>query len=114
MPLPEFTKKLIETKFTGYCDRRIPLHARDKIRLLYNITGDRVTLIETRPYYMNPSIWTETPIAQFRFDRETGEWALYWMDRNSRWHLYDLVKPSADLDELLEALDDDETGIFWG
>jgi len=63
---------------------------------------------------MNPSIWTETPIAQFRFDRETKKWALYWMDRNSRWHLYDLIKTGADFDDMLKALDDDKTGIFWG
>jgi len=59
---------------------------------------------------MNPSIWTETPIAQFRFDRETKKWALYWMDRNSRWHLYDLIKTGADFDDMLKALDNDKTG----
>jgi hypothetical protein len=36
------------------------------------------------------------------------------MDRNSRWHLYDLIKPGADFDDMLKALDDDRTGIFWG
>jgi hypothetical protein len=36
------------------------------------------------------------------------------MDRNSRWHLYDLIKLSADFDDMLRALDDDRTGIFWG
>jgi hypothetical protein len=36
------------------------------------------------------------------------------MDRNSRWQLYDLIKPSADFDDMLKALDNDKTGIFWG
>jgi hypothetical protein len=114
MPLPEFTKKLIETKLTEYCDRKIPIHVRDQVKLIYKIIGNKVTLIETRTYHMNPSVWTETPIAQFRFDNETNKWALYFMDRNSRWHLYDLVKPSADFEDMLKALDNDKTGIFWG
>lgn len=114
MPLSEFTKRLIETKITEYCEQKIPLTARDKVKLIFKIIGNKVTLIETRPYYMNPSIWTETPIAQFRFDNETKKWTLYCMDRNSRWHLYDLIKPSADFDDMLKALDNDKTGIFWG
>jgi hypothetical protein len=42
------------------------------------------------------------------------QWTLYCMDRNSRWHLYDLIEPSADFDDMLIALDRDPTGIFWG
>ena len=114
MPLPEFTKKLIETKVTEYCDRKIPIHVRDQVKLIHKITGNKVTLIEARTFYCDPSIWTETPIAQFRFDNETKKWALYFLDRNSRWHLYDLIKPSADFEDMLKALDNDKTGIFWG
>jgi frataxin-like iron-binding protein CyaY len=114
MPLSEFTIKLIETKLTEYCERRIPIDIRDQVNLTFKIIRDKVTLIETRPYFRNPSIWTESPVAQFRFDNENNKWTLYCMDRNSRWHLYDLIKPSADFDDMLKALDDDRTGIFWG
>ena len=114
MPLPEFTKKLIETKLAEYCTNRIPEHAREQIKLIFNIRGNKVTLIETRPYYKDPSIRTENPIAQLRFDNAVKKWSLYYMDRNDRWHLYDLVKPSTDYNDLLKALDRDPTGRFWG
>ena len=114
MPLSEFTKKLIETRLAEYCDRKIPIHVRDRVKLIYRIIGTKVTLIETRPYHMNPSVWTETPIAQFRFDNATKKWSLYSLDRNSKWHLYDLIKPSADFEDMLKALDNDKTGIFLG
>jgi hypothetical protein len=114
MPLSEFTKKLIETKLAEYCDKKIPFHARDQVKLTYKIIGNKVNLIETRPYHMNPSVWTGAPVTQFRFDPETKKWALYFMDRNSRWHLYDLAKPSADFEDMLKELDLDPTGIFWG
>ncbi len=114
MTLPEFTRKLIETKLAEYCLNRIPEDARDQIRLIFNITGNRVTLIETRPYHRDPSIWTETPVAQFQFDSKTKKWALYYLDRASRWHIFDIIDPSVDFDALLKELDRDRTGIFWG
>jgi hypothetical protein len=36
------------------------------------------------------------------------------MDRNSGEHLYDLVKPSADFDDMLKEFDLAPTGIFRG
>jgi hypothetical protein len=114
MPLPEFTIRLVETKLTEYCDQKIPINVRDQVKLIHKITGNKVTLIETRPFYCEPSTWTETPIAQFRFDNETKKWALYSMDGNSKWHLYDMVKSSADFEDMLKELDRDPTRIFWG
>jgi hypothetical protein len=114
MPLSEFTKKLVEPKLTGYCERKIHIDISDQVNLTFKVMRDKVTLIDTRPYFKDPSIWTENPVAQFRFDDETKKWTLYCIDRNSRWHLYGLTKPSADFDDMLKALDEDRTGIFWG
>ena len=114
MPLPEFTIRLVETTLAEYCDQKIPIHVRDQVKLIHKVTGNKVTLMETRPFYCDPLTWTETPIAQFRFDTKTKKWALYFMDRNSKWHLYDLIKSSADFEDMIKALDSDKTGIFWG
>jgi Protein of unknown function (DUF3024) len=40
-------------------------------------------------------------------------WALYWRDRNLRFHAYDLP-PSRAVDDLLAEINRDPTGIFWG
>ena len=114
MPLPEFTQKLIESKLSEYCDHRIPQEIQNQVRLTFKIVDYKVILIEKRPYFRDPKIWTENPIAQFRYDKDTQKWSLYSIDRNDQWHLYDLVKPSMDFDEMLKALDNDKTGIFWG
>jgi len=39
---------------------------------------------------------------------------LYWSDRNSKWHSYDLLEPTPDLSAALAEIDDDPTAIFWG
>lgn len=114
MSLPEFTKKLIEEKLTKYCESRIPAQVRNKVKLTFDISGNKVTLIETRPYFKDSSIWTKTPMAQFRFDNKKKQWLIYCIGRNERWRLYDLIKPSSNFDDLLKELDRDPTGIFWG
>ena len=114
MPLPEFTRKLIKAKLSKYCNNRIPEHARDKVKLIFNIKGNIVTLNLSRPYFRDPSKWAERSVAQLRFDNDNKKWQLYFIGRNDRWHPYDLIQPSTDFDDLLKELDRDPTGIFWG
>lgn len=114
MSLSEFTKKYVETKLTAYCNIRIPENIRDKIRMAFMISGNKVTLFESRPVYSNSSVWTQTPIAQFRFDERSMKWTLYSADSNSKWHIYPGIKPTAILEYLLQAVDSDPTHVFYG
>ena len=114
MPLPEFTKKLIEVRLSKYCTNRISEDGRDNLRLIFNINENIVTLILTRPYFKDRSKWAERSVAQIRFDNENKKWMLYFIDRNEGWHPYDLIEPSSDFEDLLKELDCDPTGIFWG
>ena len=59
----EFAIKLIETKLTEYCERRIPIDICDQVNLTFKIMRDKVTLIETRPYFRDPSIWYENLVS---------------------------------------------------
>ena len=54
------------------------------------------------------------PPTQLRFEPSDGRWTLHDADRNPRWHLYDQVKPTTDINVIIRELDDDPTGIFWG
>ena len=68
---------------------------------------DKVTLIETRPCFRDPTVWTENPVAQFRLDNNAREMDTILYGSNSQWHLYDIINPSADFDDMLKALDRD-------
>ncbi|MCP4604864.1 MAG: DUF3024 domain-containing protein [Proteobacteria bacterium] len=114
MGLPILVKQLVDVKLGKYCENRVPEHVRDQIKIIYKIRGDKVTLYESRPFFRDPSKWTETTVAQFRFDKKDNTWSLYCADRNSKWHFYDYTDPTPDLDEMLAAVDEDVTGIFWG
>ncbi len=114
MGLSEITKKQVETTLGSFCEKRIPAHVRTQVRLGFSFSGESVSLFEERPYFQDPNQWTSTPIAQFRFSPEDKTWALYYSDRNSKWHLYDEAKPSRQFNHLLKAVETDATGIFWG
>lgn len=112
--MPELTMKQIEATLGAFCKERIPPHIRDKVRLEFSFQGNSVLLNEERPYFQNPSQWTSSPIAKFKFDQKDKTWSLYYPDRNSKWHLYDHAKPSRQFVHLLQAVEQDPTGIFWG
>ena len=54
------------------------------------------------------------PIARPRYTQATRMWTLYWRDRNLRFHRYDQLEPSPDIDDLLTEIHRDPTAIFWG
>ena len=114
LALPEFTRKLVETKLKTYCDGRIPSHLRQELRLTWKFRGNAVTLYESRPRFLEPEKWANMPVAQFRFDEQEKTWELFQADRNGRWHWYLNAAPTTDFEALLAELDADPTGIFWG
>ena len=94
----------------------IPLRARDQIRFEIDLTDRTITVLECRAPWRadSGSDWTRFPICRFRYTKSREEWSLYWRDRNLKFHEYDLVAPTPQIDELIEEVKHDRTGIFWG
>lgn len=90
--------------------------AIDQVKVDLVESRGAVTIVERRPPWREDygPEWTEQGIARFRYVAKDKLWTLYWRDRNQRWHKYDLVPPSADILKLLDEVDRDPTGIFWG
>lgn len=84
MSLPEIELHRVNKMFTKICEQRIPPDVRDQIRLLYKITGNKVILIESRPYYDDPTQWSEMPIAQFAYTISTKVRSLFGYNRNDQ------------------------------
>ena len=45
MPLPEFTKRLVEVKLLAYCHNRVPKNARQKVKIYFKVSGGNVTFM---------------------------------------------------------------------
>jgi len=114
MPIPPIQKQLVEKLMQAYCDKRVPKELQDRIKLFYKIRGDNITLIESRPFWQDETQWIDATVAQIRFENANKTFTLYCADRNDRWHLYDFIESSKELKDILQEIDRDPTGIFWG
>ena len=114
VPLPTLVKQLVDKKLSAYCQKKFPVDIRDQLRLIYKFRGNTVTLFESRPAFAKPDLWVEIPVAQFRYDHDKNIWSLYCADRNSKWHPDTVIEPEKDFNRLLDEIDRDPTGTYWG
>ena len=57
---------------------------------------------------------TRFPIARLRYTKSTGLWAIYWRDRNLKFHEYHRKRPTKNLQALLDHIETSGDPIFWG
>ena len=99
-----------------WCRARTPEGFRDEVRVEADVVDRHVTIVECRPPWredFGPE-WTRFPIARLRYVKTTGLWSLFWRDRHCKFHTYDRVPASANVEQLLAEVDRDPTAIFWG
>lgn len=99
-----------------YCEQRVPPHVVDQVRVELLVSRGAITMVERRPPWregVGPE-WSSRGVARMRYTAKHVLWVLYWKDRNDRWHRYKLIEPAADIRTLLDEIDRDPTGIFWG
>ena len=99
-----------------WCAARVPEHARHQVRVEVETTPRHLTIVERRAPWREDygPEWTSFPIARLRWTATTKTWTLYWRDRNLRFHHYDRIDPSTNIQTLLDEIDSDPTSIFWG
>lgn len=114
MPLSEFEIKRVDKLFTAYCEGKVPGHLRNHIRLEYRIRDNEVSLVESRPHLQGSGEWISTRVACFRKDSKAETWQLFWADRNSQWQPYSSLPSHRDIEKLLQAVENNESGLFWG
>ena len=114
MAFSEIELKVIENTVGKMCQRRSPAQLRDEIRTVYLITKYSVEVYEQRTKWNNREEWTNTGIAKFLYTRTTKKWKLYWMRQDLKWHLYEPLLESTRIEPLVEEVDKDPHGTFWG
>lgn len=101
-------------KIRKYCRARVPARLLHQVRIEAAVLGVSVTIFECRPpWHPDLTEWSKVRVAQMRYSASTHHWSLYWADRNGRWHRHDDLDPGP-LDTVLDEIQADLTGIFWG
>ena len=114
MALTEVQKAQVHKQLTAYCAKRVPAAVRSKVRVGYRIEGNAVILYEERPAFRPPYDWQEMVVAKFTYVDTQGKWRLSCQHRDFRWHTYQALPTASSFAELLDEVDADPTGIFWG
>lgn len=114
MPLPDDDVAVIAA-WVEALNSEMPAHVASQLRYRADTYRNAVTLLECRPVEVDqPSgRWFEVPFARLRFTRSRG-WELYYADRDSRFHVYELTEPTQYVAPLLDEIDRDPTCIFFG
>lgn len=114
MPIPDEELARVSEILEAYCSSRVPPHAADRLRMKHRVVGLAVYLVESRPHFQHRTWWFDQDVAKFRYRVKDGRWLLYWSDRNNRWHEDEYRPPARRFQTLLDHVDRDPTGIYWG
>ena len=115
MAFSEFELKLIDATVGDLCRRSSPAEHADELHFACDIDGHSVSIMEERPPWDgSPGEWTRHGVARFRYFRSRGEWQLYWMRADLKWHVYDPAPPTRDLASLVRLVEEDAYCAFFG
>lgn len=115
VPLPETDIARVR-RWVDARNAALPERAVGLIQYEFDVDDRAVTILECRPPWREGfgDDWSRFPIAWLRYTKVRQEWQIYWRDRNLKFHAYDLVPPSGNVEALLAEIDADPTAIFWG
>lgn len=115
LALTELERKRCEKALMDFMARRRPApHIREQLDIGYKIEGQSIEIIEIRPDWKDASVRQESPVAKATFVRTKGNWKVFWMRADLKWHGYQPKAEVNTLKEFLGAVDRDEHGCFFG
>lgn len=114
MAFSEIELKRIDKVVGGLCRKRTPEQYKAELSFEYRITGHDVLILEIRPMWNNPQEKTELSVAKLKFNRTKNLWQLYWKRASGKWLKYGEHPESKDLSRLVDEIDQDSFGCFFG
>jgi hypothetical protein len=88
----------------------------DQLRVEAEVEATRVAIVEWRAPW-SPDFgpeWSSVGVARLRYTATKREWTLQSADSDGRWSRYEYINAVPRVDVLLNEIDRDPTGIFWG
>ncbi|WP_368643330.1 DUF3024 domain-containing protein [Castellaniella ginsengisoli] len=113
MALSELELARVHRTMGAYIARRRPRpEIRDELDIGYSVENQSVIVHEDRRLY-DGSRMIE-PVAKVTWVKTQRIWKIFWMRADLRWHGYEPLAAARTLDKVLEEIDADPYGCFWG
>jgi hypothetical protein len=115
MALSEFEIKRTEKLVGQFVEKHRPEpQRRSQLDIGFRLDGQSFEIFEIRPQWNNPSKKIEGPVAKATYVKSRKTWNLFWKRADNKWHRYKPFPTSKSLEKILEAIETDEFGCFWG
>ena len=114
MAFTDIDRQRIKNEVGGLCSKRTPAHLKDKLRFEYEIEKQNVIIYEIRPVWDNPDKITKYPLAKLTYVNSQKIWKLYWKRASGRWEKFEPKESDRDLRVLVQEIDKDTYGCFFG
>ncbi|MBN2467405.1 MAG: DUF3024 domain-containing protein [Deltaproteobacteria bacterium] len=114
MAFSEIDRQRIKNEVGGLCSQRTPAHLKDKLRFEYDVEKQDVFIYEVRPVWNNPKEHTKLPFAKLTYVKSRNIWKLYWKRASGKWERYEPKDSDKDLGLLVQEIDKDPYGCFFG
>ncbi len=97
-------------------DKRPPIEMRSKLDLGFSFSRNTFELFVVRPIYNSPdpNDYQKSSFAKIRYIKTQITWKLYWQRASGKWQSYDPLPESSNIDLILECIEADEYGCFYG
>lgn len=109
MPLPDTEIERAKNLLDVLCSEK----SIGSAKVGYQIRGNKVSLTESRPLFIDPTIVNTIHVAQFEFVPGQNIWVLYWYDRRDKRVPYPTGRNRDELEKLVHEVRTDPTGVFW-
>ena len=90
------------------------LEIRKELDFGYSYDGQNFEIFEIRPQYDKPEEILHTPCAKITFVKSKRIWKIYWMRGNLKWDLYEEFPSQVTLENVLQVVNEDKHGCFYG
>lgn len=114
MAFSDIDRQKIKNKVGGLCSKMTPQHLKNKLRFEYEIENQSVIIYEIRPAFRNLGEFTKMPIAKLSYVKSGNLWKLYWQRASGKWQRYETGSSAKSLDKLVEEIERDSYGCFFG
>jgi len=115
MAISEFEIKRIEKLVGSFiAGKRPDPGIREKLDFGFRIDNQSFEIFEIRPQWDDPKHKIELPVAKATWVKSKKIWKLYWMRADRKWHTYPPLSESDSLETILDEIDRDPNGCFWG
>jgi len=119
-PEPKMKERTLDinySKVESYVqDKRPPIEMRSKLDLGFSFSRNTFELFEVRPVWSSPdpNDYQKSSFAKFRYVKTQKVWKLYWQRASGKWQSYDPLPQSSNIDSILECIEADIYGCFYG